>query len=198
MIDIHNKKSRKHVRRMYTKKNYMNENGMMTSVWGPAFWHVLHTMSFNYPINPTTDDKHYYKTFLQTLVHILPCKYCRNNLKTNFKKMPLTSSDLYSRDAFSKYIYELHEMVNKMLGKQSGLTYCDVRERFENFRARCSNSKNKSTETGCTEPLWVTKTKCVLHIVPKTKRVCTFKIDRECFVKKHNHAKTKTAKKTKK
>ena len=34
---------------------------MMTSVWGPSMWHYLHTMSFNYPIHPTEQDKKYYK-----------------------------------------------------------------------------------------------------------------------------------------
>ena len=31
-----------------------------------------------------------------------------------------------NRNTFSRYVYELHETVNKMLGKKSGLTYCDV------------------------------------------------------------------------
>jgi len=42
-----------------------------------------------------------------------------------------------SRDTFSKYVYDLHETVNKMLEKRSGLSYADVRERYEHFRARC-------------------------------------------------------------
>ena len=38
---------------IYTKKDYNANDGMITSVWGPALWHFLHTMSFNYPVNPT-------------------------------------------------------------------------------------------------------------------------------------------------
>ena len=26
---------------------------MLTAVWGPGMWFYLHTMSFNYPLNPT-------------------------------------------------------------------------------------------------------------------------------------------------
>ena len=51
--------------------------------------------------------------------------------------MPLKSDDLKNRDTFSRYIYNLHELVNKMLKKKSGLTYADVRKRYEHFRARC-------------------------------------------------------------
>ena len=32
-----------------------------------------------------------------------------------------------SRETFSKYIYDLHELVNKMLNKKSNLSYCDVK-----------------------------------------------------------------------
>ena len=30
---------------------------MLTTVWGPSMWHYLHTMSFNYPVKPTSLDK---------------------------------------------------------------------------------------------------------------------------------------------
>ena len=43
--------------------NYNSNDGMLTSVWGPSLWHSLHTISFNYPINPTKIQKKKYKTF---------------------------------------------------------------------------------------------------------------------------------------
>ena len=68
--------------------------------------------------------------------------YClgrsRENLKENFKQMPLTMDKMASRETFSRYVYELHEHINKMLGKKSGLSYNDVKERYEHFRARCT------------------------------------------------------------
>lgn len=182
-------RSNKKRKRIYTKKHYMAGDGMMTSVWGPSMWHVLHAMSFNYPTNPSNKDKTHYRKFIESLQHVLPCKYCRVNLKKNLDKMPLSDKHLADRDTFSRYVYNLHEMVNTMLKKESGLTYCDVRERYENFRARCLTTKNKTRkdkkdkETGCTEPLWGKKAKCVLLIVPKSKRVKTFKMDRECVPK---------------
>lgn len=181
--------TKKTKRRVYTKKNYMSGDGMMTSVWGPVVWHMLHTMSFNYPVNPTTKDKKKFREFILLLVHVLPCKHCRINLEKNLKQLPLTLDKMESRDTFSRYIYELHEIVNHMLKKESGLTYCDVRERYENFRARCLDKRKKQKqkkEDGCTEPLWngVMKSKCVLHIVPKTRKMKTFKVDSKCVPKK--------------
>ena len=45
--------------RVFTKEDYKSGDGMLTSVWGPPMWHFLHTMSFNYPVNPTAEDKKY-------------------------------------------------------------------------------------------------------------------------------------------
>jgi hypothetical protein len=129
--------------RTFKKKDYYSGDGMLTTVWGPSMWHYLHTMSFNYPINPTLEDKKHYRDFMLNLQYVLPCKYCRQNLTKNYKAFPLRSSDMANRESFSRYVYKLHEMVNKMLKKKSGLTYCDVRERYEHFRSRCTDEKPK-------------------------------------------------------
>lgn len=124
--------------KIFTKLDYLSGDGMMTKIWGPPAWFFLHTISFNYPIHPTAEDKIHYRDFILSLQYTLPCKYCRMNLTNNFKKMPLSMAHMESRETFSRYIYDLHEMVNKMLGKSSGLSYTKVRERFEHFRSRCT------------------------------------------------------------
>ena len=70
-------------KRTFTKKDYNSGDGMLTSVWGPAQWHFLHTMSFNYPVSPTPEDKKHYMEYMKNLQYVLPCKYCRENLKKN-------------------------------------------------------------------------------------------------------------------
>jgi hypothetical protein len=70
---------------VYSTEHYHSNDGMLTSVWGPSTWHLLHTMSFNYPVNPTCDDKSNYMNFILSLHTILPCGKCRANLKKNFK-----------------------------------------------------------------------------------------------------------------
>ena len=179
-------------KRTFSKKDFLSGDGMMTKIWGPAMWHYLHTMSFNYPVNPTNEDKKNYRDFIINLKNVLPCKYCRINLTNNFKKKPIQMCHMKSRDTFSRYIYELHETVNKMLNKKSNLTYCEVRERYEHFRSRCTNEKPKvftfkksktlkKRENGCTEPLYGKKSKCVINIVPQEDRTATFKINKKCI-----------------
>ena len=38
--------------RTYKRRDYISNDGMLTSVWGPPLWHVLHCISFNYPNKP--------------------------------------------------------------------------------------------------------------------------------------------------
>ena len=172
---------------VFSQKDYDSGNGMLTDIWGACQWHVLHTMSFNYPIHPTSEQKRWYRAHVQNLIHVLPCGKCRKNLIRNFKKLPLNPEHMESRSTFSRYIYALHEAVNTMLHKTSGLSYEQVRERYEQFRSRCTLTPYEppipasKPESGCTEPLVGEKQKCVLNIVPKTKRCSVFNIDRKCI-----------------
>jgi len=126
-------------------------------------------ISFTVPVNPTPEDKNHYRDFIINLQYVLPCKYCRMNLTNNLKKKPLQMCDMASRDTFSRYIYELHETINKMLGKKSHLTYCQVRDRYENFRSRCTEEKGKVFTYGklATTPL------ALLAVKPVTKELYT-------------------------
>ena len=64
---IHNKTKKNKTKKNNTKKNntnnvytdeeYNSGDGMLTTVWGPSMWHYLHTMSFNYPVEPTLNEK---------------------------------------------------------------------------------------------------------------------------------------------
>ena len=179
-------------KRTFSRKDYMSGDGMLTSVWGPAAWHLLHTISFNYPINPTEENKKHYKEFIESMTNVLPCKYCRMNLKNNLRAHPIKPCHMKNRDPFSRYIFNLHEIINKLLGKTSGLSYCDVRERYEHFRSRCTqndapkifkfnNTRKKGKEKGCTEPLYGEKAKCVIQIVPQEKKTPSFVVDNKCI-----------------
>ncbi len=171
-------------KKVFSDDDYNSPDGMMTSIWGPPMWFILHTISFNYPIEPTKEQKKYYYDFYSNLKNILPCKYCRDNLSKNLKIHPLNMSVMKNRDTLSRWVYNLHETVNTMLEKKSGLTYEMVRDRFEHFRSRCLNGKEIRTnkETGCTESLYGVKGKCVLNIIPKHNRSKTFKLDPKCKI----------------
>ena len=183
----------------YNSDDYNSGDGMLTSVWGPSLWHYLHTISFNYPVTPTQEQKQYYKEFIMNLRYTMPCSHCRNNLFKNLKQLPLNAAALKNRETFSRWMFDLHELVNTMLCKKSGLTYELVRDRYENFRSRCTKSKlktkklrsaNKKTrkrkEKGCTVPTYGKKSRCIIKIVPQdtSKDQSSFQMDKKCYKKK--------------
>jgi len=170
------------IKRVFKKNEYSSNDGMLTSVWGPSMWHSLHAISFNYPVEPTPQNKKEYRDFILSLQYVLPCSKCRDNLKKNFKALPLTMDKMKNRETFSRYVYDLHELVNHMLGKKSGLSYEDVRERYEHFRARClPDTVPIKTENGCVEPLYGIKSKCILKIVPHDEKCETLEVDDKCL-----------------
>lgn len=186
-------------KKTYSSDDFNSNDGMLTTVWGPSLWHTLHIISFNYPVKPTKKEKTQYKNFITNLKYVLPCGKCRKNLPKNLKSIPLNNKALKNREGFSRWMFELHEQVNKMLNKKSGLTYDQVRERYEHFRARCSKNIERKTklmimkrrrtrkinkEKGCTEPLFGEKSKCIIKIVPKKEKVPTFQMDKQCVKKR--------------
>ena len=167
----------------FTKKHFHSGNGMQTCIWGPPMWFTLHTISFNYPVKPTEADKDNYTEFLMSLKNVLACVYCRQNFLKNLKSAKFSRKCMASRDTFSRFIYNLHNHINKMLNKKIKITYNEVRVRYEHFRARCSDKKietNLKKEKGCVNALHGTKSKCVIQIVPKNSRRPGFKMDAKC------------------
>ena len=140
----------------FTEKDFNSNDGMLTSVWGPVMWHMLHTISFNYPVNPTSVQINDYYKFLKKLPKILPCGTCRDNLVNNYKSLNFGRHYFKNRHSLSKFVYILHETINKMLNKKSNLTYEDVRNKYELLRARCMDKKSdepacKKNHKGCSE-----------------------------------------------
>ena len=191
--------TKRKTKKIYSKNDFNSKDGMLTLVWGPPIWHFMHTISFNYPTQPTLCEKKYYRDFILGLQHVLPCGKCRKNLTKNLKSLPL---QMKNRETFSRWVYNLHEKVNKMLGKSSGLSFKQVRERYEHFRARCTidkkgrkksrkksrkkgntrrRRKTRKVEKGCTTPLYGKKSKCIMKIVPHDKKGQSLEIDKRCI-----------------
>ena len=82
--------------------------------------------------------------FIKSLKDILPCKYCRINLKKNLKDTNFSMKKMKNRKTFSKFMFDLHNHINTMLDKKNTTTYEQVRNRYENFRSRCTSNADTS------------------------------------------------------
>jgi hypothetical protein len=186
---------------IFTKDDYNSGDGIVTSVFGPIIWNHLHLISFNYPVNPTAQDKDIYKNMLLYTGKTLPCRACRDNFTNNLEKAGFNDAVFDNRETYSKFIYKLHNCVNKMLGKPITLTYSQVRDRYENFRARCIDgvpAVSKHKENGCVDSLYGKKSKCVIQIVPTTTKTDSFIIDHKCVVQRVKRNKKRSKSKSRK
>src|SRR3990172_6222834 len=100
----------------------MNQNE-----WGPPTWMFLHTISLNYPLEPSVEQRDRMLEFLLSLQHVLPCRYCRANYKRHLKELP---AKLENRSSFFKFMVDLHNFVNSETGKKT-ISYREALEKFE-------------------------------------------------------------------
>lgn len=131
-------------------------NGLITKIWGPGMWKGLHSVAYGYPIKPTEEQKLNYLKYFQLVGDVLPCKYCRESYKKFISdgSTKLDMSVMDSRETLTRWVYMLHEAVNKKLGVNYGVSYDDVTKRYESYRASCGKPKvPKEPVKGCLMPL---------------------------------------------
>ena len=102
----------------------MNNN----NIWGTHAWTFLHTITFNYPNNPSEKDKQNYYTFFDSLKDVLPCEKCKKHYKENSKDL---KSNLNSRDDLVKWLIDIHNDVN-IKNNKSVWSYADVYNKYQN------------------------------------------------------------------
>ena len=93
------------------------KSGIPPSKWGSDVWSVLHLFSFNYPLNPTSEEKQRYKNFIESLFCFLPCIICVNNIKKHYSKEEFYNSVDNGRKAIVIYFFNLHNDINVSLNK---------------------------------------------------------------------------------
>jgi hypothetical protein len=86
------------------------------TTWGPFFWHTMHLVALGYPNEPNYAEKRAAKEFYESLTHLIPCPTCRIHYADHLKELPITPS-LDSRKDLFKWTVDMHNLVNKDLGK---------------------------------------------------------------------------------
>ena len=95
---------------------------MKPEVWGPHAWIFLHSITLEYPNNPSSDDKLNVKNFMNSLGKVIPCQKCKVNFNNHLEKNPLTDEILMSKSNLVKWLIDIHNSVNKMNNKKE-MTY---------------------------------------------------------------------------
>ena len=169
----------------FSKEELNSGDGMVTTIWGPPTWVALHTMSFNYGVNPSPEQREAYRSFFTNIADMLPCRHCRDNYKRNLQSWPLNDAALQNRHNFSRWLWVMHEMINRSLNKPKGPSFEEVQQLYENFRARCKVPDPKAAvEAGCTEPLVGEPAKCVLRVMPREVESKSLQVEDSCRLRK--------------
>ena len=114
--------------------------------WGPHAWTYLHTLTFNYPISPTVDDKSRMYNYFKQLSQFLPCPSCAQSYDIYFKYIPI---DQYLDDVYGLtfWLYTIHFLVNAKLGKEQ-YSFLFVVKKYLSHKTQCTilpdPSKNSS------------------------------------------------------
>ena len=85
---------------------------------------------------------------------MLPCRYCRESYQ-QFINEPGTLLDdiaMANRRTFSRWLYNIHNKINKKLGVNHHPTFEQVTEKYESFRSKCTKSTPITEVKGCTNP----------------------------------------------
>jgi hypothetical protein len=154
----------------------LNNNGMMTKVWGPPGWLFLHCVTFGYPyVIDEFDYTHFqkrndYKQFFTYLGKILPCRYCRESYNQYIKELPIDNF-LGSRKDLCLWLYLIHNKVNDKLGvpKCDIPSFKELQEKYESYRAECKKTTEKERlekkAKGCVTPIDGIKKKSYLEVI---------------------------------
>ena len=113
---------------------------MNNNIWGPKAWFFLHTITFNYPDNPSNNDKKNYKNFFESLQFTLPCKVCKEHYINHIKDYPIDNY-LDTKENLVKWLIIIHNEVNKILNKPI-LNYTEIIEYYNNIYNNSSNIYN--------------------------------------------------------
>ena len=114
---------------------------METNVWGPPAWKFLHTITFQYPENPTDVEKRKYYVFFNSLKDVLPCPNCREHYSVNFDKIPI---QMESRKELIEWLIDIHNKVNVMTGKRE-YSYDEVYQLYNKMYSNSDSNSNSNS-----------------------------------------------------
>lgn len=114
--------------------------------FGPCTWKTMHSVAFNYatdPFHPSPEEQKAATDFFGSMVHLIPCEKCRGHYKTYLTANPI---DADSREALSKWVYDLHSDVNKRKHVKN-ISYEEVKDDYSGWsREKMEKFMNMGTQ----------------------------------------------------
>lgn len=108
-------------------------------IWGPLLWNILEDCCYSLDTqNVSQRHQDMFIIFAHSLTYLLPCVYCRNSY-SKFIKVEAPEEYIKIKN-LSQWVFNIHNLVNKKLNKQSNIT-------FKKFQKRLQVQTSRSTHT---------------------------------------------------
>jgi len=85
---------------------------------GNSSWVLLHSIAANYPEKPTSEKKDEVLRFINSLAEVYPAAYCKEDQEKCHNLFKQNPPNLNSKKDFALWMCELHNGVNRRLGKK--------------------------------------------------------------------------------
>lgn len=90
--------------------------GIEPTIWGPHMWTMIHLICLQAPETIDANVRNSYYMFFSMMPYVLPCDKCREHWLSHIQQHPLENA-LETRDKLFKWSVDMHNIVNKSLGK---------------------------------------------------------------------------------
>lgn len=120
--------------------------------WGPILWRAIHIIALGYPSDPSEAQRDTYEAFFTTVLPtLIPCPKCSENYRRHLRDgevppvstvlgpTPSTKDGEWRPNALFAWTVELHNVVNKELGKRK--KEWTVEEALEALALSCYRTK---------------------------------------------------------
>lgn len=84
---------------------------------GRSTWTMLHTLTANYPAEPSPARQDQTKSFISLFSNLYPCSHCADDFR-DWMKQRGNEPRVGNRDEFGVWMCEAHNAVNEKLGKE--------------------------------------------------------------------------------
>lgn len=131
----------------------------MPREWGNPLWKILHSLTESLGNQQNTilagDEAHEMVFLLRDLEKVMPCQLCRQHYNVWRKEHPLEKLAVLRgpalRDAVRKWLFDLHETVNRDRKINSGITLEQIPQLYKNIDIRTEWGKFFDLMKGSTE-----------------------------------------------
>lgn len=101
---------------------------MHSSVWGPFYWYILHSITFSFD-KENEPNKEDFSTIIKKIGTILPCGVCRNHFRQQLNRSPITNANYKE---ITRWLYNRHHYINGFLRKRKKPSYKKAEEMYYN------------------------------------------------------------------